>query len=205
MDGRNTKDIIYEVALKLFAENGYNGTSIRDIVKVVGIKESSFYNHYSKKEDLLDYILDKFEETFLEEDDNLEEKIDNLLAKYEPSKIIFLSLRKYFIKLHNEHNRFLWQIIINEQFKKEQAANSILNINSRFKNIATLLFQKIQSAGYIDSIFEPEKLAFIFSNAVRSLFFEYILKYKNDPDISSLKILTEFFLEYVIKGDKKIV
>lgn len=54
-------------------KKGYDNVSIRSIARDVGIKESSIYNHYKNKEDILDKILKKFldilEETSLESSD----------------------------------------------------------------------------------------------------------------------------------------
>lgn len=44
---------ILEAALRLFAERGYYGVSVRDISTEVGIRPSSIYAHVATKEDLL--------------------------------------------------------------------------------------------------------------------------------------------------------
>ena len=54
---KNTKERIFEAAVDLFSKQGYHGTSIRDLAKTVGIKESSLYNHYSGKSSIFDAIL----------------------------------------------------------------------------------------------------------------------------------------------------
>ena len=51
--GGNTKALIEEAAMELFAENGYNGTSVRKIASKVGIRESAIYNHFANKEAIL--------------------------------------------------------------------------------------------------------------------------------------------------------
>ena len=43
---------IKTAALTLFAERGYEGASLADIIENVGIKKSSIYNHYKSKDDL---------------------------------------------------------------------------------------------------------------------------------------------------------
>ena len=54
---------IYEEALKLFAERGYHGTSVREIADACGIKPSSIYAHFPSKEQILhDLILAGHEE-----------------------------------------------------------------------------------------------------------------------------------------------
>jgi len=48
--GGNTKSLIEEAAMELFAEWGYKGTSVRKISAKVGIRESALYNHFENKE-----------------------------------------------------------------------------------------------------------------------------------------------------------
>ena len=45
MAKRNTKETILFESLKLFADKGYDGVTVRDIAAEVGIKQSSLYKH----------------------------------------------------------------------------------------------------------------------------------------------------------------
>ena len=56
-----TKQKILDVALDLFSQNGFSAVSIRDICKVVDIKESSVYYHFKNKQAILDELLQRFE------------------------------------------------------------------------------------------------------------------------------------------------
>ena len=58
-----TKQKILNVALDLFSQNGFSAVSIRDICKVVEIKESSIYYHFKNKQDIFDELLQHFETT----------------------------------------------------------------------------------------------------------------------------------------------
>ncbi|MGA9139224.1 MAG: TetR/AcrR family transcriptional regulator [Methanocella sp.] len=53
---KDTKEKIFDAAIDLFAERGYDGVSIRDIAAAVGIKESSIYKHYASKDEILEKI-----------------------------------------------------------------------------------------------------------------------------------------------------
>jgi AcrR family transcriptional regulator len=48
-----TADEIRRVALEMFASRGYASTSVRDLTRAVGIRESSMYNHFGSKEAVL--------------------------------------------------------------------------------------------------------------------------------------------------------
>ena len=54
MQDRSTKSRIFNTALRLFAENGYEKVTVRDIAGAVGIKAASIYNHYESKEQILE-------------------------------------------------------------------------------------------------------------------------------------------------------
>lgn len=56
----NTKEKILEIALDMYAKQGYFAVSIRDICKQVGIKESSVYYHFKNKQSILDELLNRF-------------------------------------------------------------------------------------------------------------------------------------------------
>jgi AcrR family transcriptional regulator len=55
-DDKPTREKILEAAIDLFAERGYDGTSMRDIAGAVGIRESAIYKHYAGKDAILQAI-----------------------------------------------------------------------------------------------------------------------------------------------------
>ncbi len=61
-DGQKTRQAILDAALRLFADKGYFGTSLRDIASAVGVRESALYNYFSGKEALFNALLDAVHE-----------------------------------------------------------------------------------------------------------------------------------------------
>ena len=57
-----TKKKILTVSLELFSKKGYSAVSIRDICKIVQIKESSVYYHFKNKQAILEELLIQFED-----------------------------------------------------------------------------------------------------------------------------------------------
>jgi AcrR family transcriptional regulator len=51
---------LIEAAIKLFAEKGFQSTSVQDIVTEYGISKGAFYNYFSSKEELLLAIFDHY-------------------------------------------------------------------------------------------------------------------------------------------------
>ena len=52
-----TKRKIFETSLKLFAEKGYENTSIEEITGTVGVAKGTLYYHFSSKEEIFDFLV----------------------------------------------------------------------------------------------------------------------------------------------------
>ncbi len=57
--GELKKEQLLEAGLEVMKAQGYNGTSVNDIVKAAGIPKGSFYNYFESKED---FALDAIEQ-----------------------------------------------------------------------------------------------------------------------------------------------
>ena len=55
--GEQTKESILQASLELFQEQGYGGTSMRQIAKRAGIALGGIYNHYAGKEEIFEAVL----------------------------------------------------------------------------------------------------------------------------------------------------
>ena len=58
--GEKTKNLILSKSLQLFSENGYSGTSVRNIASAVNLRESAIYNHFKSKKALLAEIIMRY-------------------------------------------------------------------------------------------------------------------------------------------------
>jgi len=55
---KTTKERIFEAAIDLFAQKGFDATSMREIAEAVGIKKASMYSHYKSKDEILEKIVE---------------------------------------------------------------------------------------------------------------------------------------------------
>ncbi|MBN1290054.1 MAG: TetR/AcrR family transcriptional regulator [Actinobacteria bacterium] len=51
---------LVEAARQLFVENGYDATSVSDIVKAAGVAQGTFYWYFNSKEKVLDAVAERF-------------------------------------------------------------------------------------------------------------------------------------------------
>lgn len=126
----NTKQKILNTAIDLFSQRGFNGVSIRDITRQVGIKESSLYNHYKSKDEILDIIFSYYQKEIVKMIPTESEMVE-LVDNHTP----YEALKKMLIKskTHGENPLVgkIYRIICMEKFKNEQARDISLNEMSR--------------------------------------------------------------------------
>ncbi|MHB8873932.1 MAG: TetR/AcrR family transcriptional regulator [Myxococcaceae bacterium] len=53
---RDTRRDILDAALDLFAKDGFHGTSVREIARAVGVRESALYHHFPSKDAILEAL-----------------------------------------------------------------------------------------------------------------------------------------------------
>lgn len=82
---QSTKKKIVSAAWKLFYEQGYNSTTIDDIVSESGTSKGSFYHYFAGKDDLLSSLAYLFDEKYEE----LEEIMTDGMSSIE--KMLFLN------------------------------------------------------------------------------------------------------------------
>ena len=82
MSKSNTKDKIIDKATDLFYKYGFVKASIRDIVRAVGVTNSTFYSHFKNKDEILYTIIENIgsilQQILLEEIEKHDEPVDCL-------------------------------------------------------------------------------------------------------------------------------
>ena len=83
-NSRNTKGKIVSAAWKLFYQQGYDDTTIEEIVETSGTSRGSFYHYFEGKDSLLTSLSYLFDDKYAE----LEKTMDPLLSPVEKLKYI---------------------------------------------------------------------------------------------------------------------
>lgn len=162
-----TKEKIINVAFKLFLENGYEATNIRDICKEVGIKASTLYFYYKSKQELFFSIYDDTIQNYidfihsieeLKQNIPLEEKLYLLLKLKMDYFASDISKRKFILRYHlfppeeisniirdkyiffiNEENKIILDVMANSQDKDALSSQGINGCLLEYKRLESYL------------------------------------------------------------------
>jgi AcrR family transcriptional regulator len=78
------KNELLDTAQMLFYKNGYESTSVADVIDAVNIAKGTFYHYFKSKRDLLDQIIDRIAQ-------NIDAIIDKVLHEPEENAIVELN------------------------------------------------------------------------------------------------------------------
>ncbi|WP_128103038.1 TetR/AcrR family transcriptional regulator [Paenibacillus sp. DCT19] len=169
------KNLILHVAIDLFSQDGYNAVSIRDITRKVGIKESSLYNHFSNKIEILETIYFNFRMDVA----NIippQEGLDEIVSSMDIERFLIQGLKNFMDHIENPKMEKIWRIIYLEQVRDEKARSIYLNdIVEGMSNFMEIVFKKYFTLGQIQ-YHDPKMLSVNYQYPLLQMVSLYILK-----------------------------
>ncbi len=189
-----TKDKIFDAALDLFSKKGYDSVSVRTIASEVGIKESSIYNHYSSKKDILMSILNYFEEYF--KGNPLDDENIRKLLEENPEEFYHQGSEMFKQQIFEEKILKIMKLIFVQMYQidevKEFFLREILGGSTDFwSDVFEILIQK----NVIGSDCNPNKFAEMYFGFSMFKLWEIFLKYDDFPK-AEIEIMFDEVEEY---------
>lgn len=186
----NDKQIqILEVAEKLFAENGFDGTSIRDISKEAKINIAMVSYYFGSKERLLEALV-------LQKTAGLKLQLENLLAEnLEPVAKVNKLVAFYVDRI--DRSRGIYRILHFELSSKK----NILNLQS-FSDIKKMNLKSLEiiiKEGQSKGVFRNDVIIPLITPTILGTYFHF---YMNKPFFEELlNLKTEASFNHYIKND----
>jgi AcrR family transcriptional regulator len=173
-EGPSTRDRILDVAIDLFAQNGFHRTSVRDIARGVGIKESSIYNHFTGKDEILVTILEGFT-TKMEGTLLTAEEVDERLEEVSHEEFWRRGLARFMAQTGDPRMEKTSLIVSHEMFRDERARDVALQeLFTRQQGSVELIFTRMKHKGLLGAV-EPRDLALTYAYAMLALSMEFSL------------------------------
>jgi AcrR family transcriptional regulator len=183
---KTTKQKLFETAVDLFSSRGFRGVSIRDISRAVGIKESSFYNHYKSKDELIEAIFEFYKTEFTQIMPP-EERVEAILSSMPPDEFLRQGNARFMQRMSAPLIEKIWRILFSEQYRDLRARDLILQEMMELPLAYTeLVFTKMIEMGLIRR-FDPKLLAAEYQYTVAFIFSTFLMLDPENPDTNSIE------------------
>ena len=171
-----TKRRIFNTAVKLFSDKGYDNASVEEITAIAGVAKGSLYYHFAKKEDIFDLILQEGMKLLR---NSIEIKTRNCESSLDKIKAIILVEIKVIVRYEDFLNVVLSQIW-GEEEKNKKCKKAVFEY---IKIIEKIVQEGIENGEFYDGDVEAIS-AGIFGVTCSSII--YRLKRNREVDVETI-------------------
>lgn len=175
-----TKRKIFETSMKLFAEKGYDATSIEEITATVGVAKGTLYYHFSSKEEIFNFLIEEGMKLLQNSIDIKTAKYDNYIDKL---KAIILIQIKIVMKYEDLITILLSQFWGNET-RNQKCKKHVYDYIKKIENIVKEGIEKKQIKDGNPKVIASEIYGLICSTLV--------CKLRNEKEIDIIDLYKEF-------------
>ena len=164
---KNTKSKIVSTAWQLFYEQGYDNTTVDDIVKASGTSKGSFYHYFDGKDALLSSLSYLFDEKYEELEYNFPEGLSSL------QKMVFLN-REVFRMIENSVSIDLLAQLLSSQLVTKSEKH-LLDRNRTYYKLLRRIVLEGQQNGEINKDFSVNDIVKAYAMYERALMYDWCL------------------------------
>ncbi|GMQ60550.1 hypothetical protein AN1V17_49500 [Vallitalea sediminicola] len=188
------KQNIIRTAYKLFAEKGYEKTTVSEIIETVGSSKGGFYHHFKSKDEVLEAITLNYIKDLVRYYENMQEKNEESIID---------SLNNVFVTINKcKANKLVeWPEI--EKVYSFNGNNTILRkLAEEFEIVTTKLYKKLILQGNKQGLINvkyPEYLAGLWTRELIRIYgiIPQVIMSKNAQNYKELEELLEFSEELI--------
>ena len=163
---KDTKERILMAALKMFSQNGYAGTNIRELAASLDMGKSSMYRHFESKEEIWNTLLDRMIAYYGERfgsADHLPPVPDSLEG------LVEMTMRMVDFTVQDEKIVMTRKMLTIEQFRDERAkALATRHFLTGLTEMFTLIFSGMMEKGLLRKD-DPKMLALAYTAPISTL------------------------------------
>ncbi len=172
------KQLIMGSALELFAQKGFENTTISHIAKKAGISKGLLYNYFESKDVLLEAILNT--------------GIDELMEFFDPNKDGILEEQELEFFINEsfrlvEKNREFWKLYLSVSLQPAVFKKFEKRIDDLYRPVMNMLVSYFKNAGFGNPLMET----MLFASLLDGITLDYVMK----PDMFPLDQIKKELIE----------
>lgn len=184
-EAESTRERIFLNAVYLFSVKGYDNVGMRELSNTVGIKASSFYNHYPSKEAVFTAILEQFED-YMNRVVFSDDEIESIVEKGDVAVFFRENMEKFDQITGNPLFFTMLQIVFMESYKNKKAYDiAINNVYYVRKAYTETVLRKMQEKGSVKDV-DVELITAEYYYGLKGMLDEYLLQEVWGKDVAYL-------------------
>ena len=164
---RNTKGKIISAAWKLFYEQGYDDTTIDEIIAESATSKGSFYHYFEGKDALLESLSFLFDEKYME----LEAQLSGFATRYE--QLIYLN-QELFSMIENSISLDLLARLLSTQLITK-GKKHLLDRNRYYYKLLRRIIREGQDGGEFRTDLSVNEMVKLYAIAERALLYDWCI------------------------------
>ena len=184
-----TKERIFNAAMKLFKTRGYEETTIDDITAKADVAKGTFFNYFPKKDSVLQYLSEQW----------LEEVEDKIAAEFQgatPNRdrmiAAFVEIARFYEE-DREFSRHVFRSWIDRAYDEDDP------ICQRWHAVGVFVIRELQKSGYFRSDTDADRIEYVMQSVYASTIAMWL---DTDPAPFDLREELGIRIRLVIEGLK---
>ncbi len=137
---------IVDVAISLFSQKGFRGTTTKEIALAAGVNEAIIFRHFATKKDLYSAILDQ--KACSDSVQDLEATVEECMRRKD-DRAVFEAIAVHILESHERDDSFMRLFLYSALEKHELADMFYRNqITNRYRRLASYIEQRVKDRAY---------------------------------------------------------
>jgi AcrR family transcriptional regulator len=187
----NHKQQIMATALAMFANQGYNSTSVADIMQETGVARGTFYYYFKDKHDLLEQLLETnftfIKSLFLSKQNDLPTNVKEMESFFYNASLQMVN--------HPNSRNFMTMMISDARISDMVFIEKINRFYDDLAEVFCAYIELVQKKGLIDKR-DPKILSYFILGAIREIF----IQWANGDRFGDLRFLISEVTLLIIHG-----
>lgn len=164
--GERTKKYIYQCAVRLFREKGYDHVSVEEIMHQSGMAKGTFYIYFKSKSDIILEMLCQYDDYY----DRIRASLDSEMTV---SRKIEEMVRGACRFTEEVIGRDMIRVLYMKNLRSGISSAELLNEDRELFRILAELLREGQTAGELKTEYQAEKIAKLILRNIRAVFYEW--------------------------------
>ena len=146
MSAEERRHQILDVAIRLFSQKGFRGTTTKEIALAAGVNEAIIFRHFATKKDLYSAILDQ--KACSPNTQEFETSVDDAMNRKD-DRAVFETIALHILEKHDHDDTFLRLLFYSALERHELADMFFRNqITNRYRRLASYIKQRIADGAF---------------------------------------------------------